>query len=189
MLVNNAGTGAYGGVAAADPDRLAEQVHLKCMTVVDLTTRFLPGMVARRRGVVVNVASTTAFQPVPHLAVYGATNAMVLSFTEAVWAETRGSGVRVLALCPGNTDTPFHAVNGIDERVVAGRPRTSKQVVATALAGLAAGRPSAVDGGVNKITAWVPRLLPRRTTLLLAERFTRPLPSGAEPAPARVRPG
>ncbi|MFJ1757990.1 SDR family NAD(P)-dependent oxidoreductase [Kitasatospora sp. NPDC088134] len=172
VLVNNAGFGMHGPLAAADPDRVAAQVRLNCLALTELTTRLLPGMLARGRGAVVNVASTASFQPLPGMAVYGATKAYVLSFTEALAHELRGTGVRALAICPGATDTPFFAVMG-GEVTGPGAKRTPEQVVATALAALAKGRPSAVDGLLNRLTAASPRLLPRRAVTAVAARFTR----------------
>ena len=107
VLVNNAGFGTHGDVADADPQRLEEEIELNCRTLVGTTARYLPHMRARGAGTIINVASTAAFQPLPKMAVYGATKAFVLSFTEALWAEERKHGVRVLAVCPGVTDTPF----------------------------------------------------------------------------------
>jgi len=99
VLVNNAGFGTHGDLIDADPQRLADEIQLNCATLVDLTARYLPGMRSRGRGTVVNIASTAGFQPVPHMAVYGATKAFVLSFSEALWAEEKPHGIRVLAVC------------------------------------------------------------------------------------------
>ncbi|MFJ9695435.1 SDR family NAD(P)-dependent oxidoreductase [Kitasatospora sp. NPDC101183] len=175
VLINNAGFATFGAVAASDPTRIAEQVHLNCSTLTDLTTRFLPAMVERGHGAVINVASTAAFQPVPRMAVYGATKAYVLSFTEALASELRGSGVRALAICPGATDTPFFEVVG--EQAAVGVRRRPEQVVATTLAALRKGRPSVVDGLLNRLVTLSPRLVSRRTTLAIAERVTRPRPA------------
>jgi len=172
VLVNNAGFATHGDVVAADRARLLEEVQLNCATVVDLTTQFLPAMTARRSGAIINVASTAAFQPLAHMAVYAATKAFVLSFTEALWGETRPTGVRVIALCPGATDTPFFDIAGEDASF--GRRRTPEQAVATALRGLAQGRPSIVDGRANAATAGLQRFLPRRAVLNIAERAVRP---------------
>lgn len=186
VLVNNAGFATHGDVADADPTRLLEQVQLNSVAVLDLTTRFLPAMIARGGGAVVNVASTVAFQPVPHMAVYGATKAFVLSFTEALWAEARPRGVRVLAVCPGATETPFFDVVGAEE-ARAGRTRSPEQVVATALRALERGVPSVVDGAVNRLVARLPRVLGRRAVLAVAERTVRPRGTGRarSPEPAR----
>ncbi|WP_261562899.1 SDR family NAD(P)-dependent oxidoreductase, partial [Frankia tisae] len=169
LLVNNAGFGTHGDLVGADPVRLADQVRLNCVAVVALTARFLPAMVARGQGAVVNVASTAAFQPLPHMAVYGASKAFVLSFSEALWAEVRPAGVRVLALCPGATETPFFDVVGTRDSVV-GAMRTPEQVVAAALRALDRGRPVVVDGRRNALLARSGRLLPRRMLVGLAGR-------------------
>ncbi len=173
VLINNAGFATHGEVATADPARLHEQVQLNVTALVDLTTAFLPGMTSRKHGAIINIASTAAFQPVPHMAVYSATKAFVLSFTEAVWAEAKPAGVRVLALCPGATATAFFDVVGSTDASV-GKHRSAEQVVATALRALERGVPSVIDGRVNGIVARLPRLLPRRVTLAVAERSVRP---------------
>jgi short-subunit dehydrogenase len=173
VLVNNAGFATHGDLVDADPRRMQNQVQLNCAAVVDLTTRFLPGMVRRRGGAVINVASTAAFQPVAHMAVYAASKAFVLSFTEAVWSEVKPHGVNVLALCPGSTETPFFDVVGAEEASF-GKRRSPQQVVTTALHGLADGRPSIVDGKANAFLATTQRFLPHRTVLGIAERAVRP---------------
>lgn len=173
VLINNAGFGTHGDVSAADPARLVEEVQLNCVAVVELTARLLPSMTSRRSGVILNVASTAAFQPLAHMAVYGATKAFVLSFTEALWAEVKPYGVSVLALCPGATETPFFDVVGTDDASV-GRRRTPEQVVQTAFKALDRGRPSIVDGGFNALLSKVTRLLPRRAVIVVAERSMRP---------------
>ncbi len=173
VLVNNAGFGVAGPVAGADADALVAQVPVNCSAVVDLTTRFLPAMVARRSGVVVNVASVAALQPVPGLAVYAATKAFVLSFTEALWAEQRGTGVRVLAVCPGPTDTPFFEVAG--EESDSGLPRrTVDDVVATTLRALQSGGPSVVDGPLFTALGVVARLMPRGVVARVSGMVARP---------------
>ncbi|MEV6596641.1 SDR family oxidoreductase [Actinoplanes sp. NPDC051346] len=172
LLVNNAGFGMHGEFIAGDADRLTAQIQLNCVALVDLTRRFLPGMVARGRGAVVNVASTAAFQPLPNMAVYGATKAFVLSFSEALYAEARPAGVKVLAICPGATETPFFDVAGEDAAV--GKKRTPRQVVATTLAALEKSRPSRVDGLANAILAVATRWAPRRMVISMAGRLTAP---------------
>ncbi|WP_432840136.1 SDR family NAD(P)-dependent oxidoreductase [Dactylosporangium sp. CA-092794] len=173
ILINDAGFGTYGDVIAADPVRLHDQVQLNVAALLDLTRTYLPGMTARGRGVIINVASLSAFQPMPHMAVYAATKAFVLSFTEALWTETRPSGVRVLALCPGPTATPFHAATGSEDGSF-GKHRTPEQVVATALRALDRDVPSVVDGRFNAFNSRLSGLLPRRLTLAIVERAMRP---------------
>ncbi|MBI3688251.1 MAG: SDR family oxidoreductase [Actinobacteria bacterium] len=172
VLVNNAGFATHGDVTDADLPRLLEEVQLNCATVVDLTARFLPAMTARRSGVIINVASVAGFLPVPHMAVYGATKAFVLSFTEALWAETRPTGVTVRALCPGATDTPFFDVVGAEEAAV-GKRRTPEQVVATALGGLRRSGPAVIDGRRNTLVSLMARYLPTRIVIGIAERSVR----------------
>ena len=112
VLVNNAGVGLHSKFVDQAPEPNAAQIQLNCGTLVDLTARFLPPMVQRGHGVVIHVASTASFQPTPGMAVYGATKAFVLSYSEALWQECRGTGVKVLALCPGATETEFFARTG-----------------------------------------------------------------------------
>src|SRR6185312_16916109 len=115
VLVNNAGFGTYGPFAEIDADRERELVAVNVDAPVRLTHAVLPGMLARGRGGILNVASTIAFQPGTYQATYGASKAFVLSLSQALWAETRGSGVTVTALCPGPTRTGF--VDGLDADV------------------------------------------------------------------------
>ncbi len=115
-LVNNAGFGTVGRRFADVPvQRSMEMMRLNCDAVVELTGRYLPAMLERGAGEIVNVGSIAGFQPLATMAVYSATKSLLLNFTLAVWAETRGSGVRVLALCPGDTDTEWEAVAGVPE--------------------------------------------------------------------------
>jgi short-subunit dehydrogenase len=186
VLVNNAGFAVYGNVAEADLDRQLDQVKLNCAALLDLTGRYLPSMLRRGTGTVINVASTAAFQPLGHMAVYGATKAFVLSLTEALWAENRGSGVRFLALCPGATDTPFFEVVGTDQAAVGAR-QTPEQVVATAFRALRRNRPTVVSGHRNALVARLPRLVPRRTVAVLTERVLRPRPGTPAVVPSTGR--
>ncbi len=173
ILVNNAGFGTHGHVLHADADRYAEQIQLNCSTLVGTSTRYLPGMVERGAGAIINIASTAAFQPIPHMAVYGATKAFVLSFTQALWAETQGTGVKVLAVCPGATDTPFFEIAG--ESAAAGNMRTPEQVVDTAMSAIRGNKPSVVDGRLNSFVARVAvKLLPEKLVIAVAGRAVRP---------------
>lgn len=178
VLVNNAGVGTHADVADADPRRLEEEVELNCRTLVGTTARYLPAMRARGAGAVVNVASTAAFQPLPKMAVYSASKAFVLSFTEALWAEERGHGVRVLAVCPGLTDTPFFELAGGGAATAASGPlaqaftRTPQQVVGHTIRALSGHKSSFVDGAANAVVIrGLNRLLPRRLVVALAGRL------------------
>jgi short-subunit dehydrogenase len=149
LLVNNAGFGAHGRFETLGAARDLGQVRLNVEALVALTDRLAPAMLARGSGGIINVASTAAFQPVPYMAVYGATKAFVLSFSEALAEEFRGRGVRVLALCPGATRTNFLKTAGEGAQV--GGMRTSEQVVASALRAYDRGRSYVADGAANKL--------------------------------------
>lgn len=172
LLVNNAGIGSHGPVAQEDPEAVARQIQLNCGSLVALTTRLLPPMLARRRGGVLNVASTAAFQPIPTMAVYGASKAFVLSFTEALWAETAGSGVRVLALCPGPTQTRFfEAAAGSGKEFLTRGRQTPERVAAAALRAFDSGRgPSIIPGASNRMLASGYRFFPRSVIVRMAQR-------------------
>ncbi len=159
LLVNNAGVGSHGAFVAEDPAAMLAQIQLNCLSLVSLTRALLPAMVNRGHGGVINVASTAAFQPTPTMAVYGATKAFVLSFSEALWVETRRTGVDVLALCPGATETGFFAATG-HNFLTTGR-QTPRQVVTTGMHALRRRRPVVVSGLTNKVKAQGYRFVPR----------------------------
>jgi short-subunit dehydrogenase len=166
ILINNAGVGSHGRFVDEDPERVAAQIQLNIGTLVDLTARHLPAMLDRAHGLIINLASTAAFQPVATMAVYSASKAFVLSFTEALWQETRDSGVRVIALCPGPTETEFFTRTG-EEFLARGR-QTPAQVVTTALRALDRTTPTVIPGAKNKMSSIGYRILPRRTMVKLA---------------------
>jgi short-subunit dehydrogenase len=166
LLVNNAGHGLIGTFSKQPPENAASQIAVNVGALVALTREFLPGMVARKRGGVINVASTASFQAVPNMAVYGATKAFVLSFSEAVHEEVRHTGVRVLALCPGATATEFFSVAG--EWKQSGPVRTSADVVGTALRAFDKNEAIAIDGPLNKIMATTSAFAPRSVTRRIA---------------------
>jgi short-subunit dehydrogenase len=152
LLVNNAGFGLHGPFETLDAERERREIQLTVGTLVELTSAFVPEMLARSSGAIVNVASTLGFQPVPYMAVYAATKAFVRSFSQALAEEEyRGRGIRVLALCPGATSTPFYGVSGGEEAFARMRMRTPEQVAATGLRALARGHTSAIDGASNRL--------------------------------------
>ena len=171
ILVNNAGVGLHGDFVGQEVTTNAAQIQLNCVTLTELTGIYLPAMTAARHGVVLNVASTASFQPTPGMAVYGATKAFVLSFTEALWKETSGSGVRVLALCPGATETEFFARTG-EEFLTSGR-QTPKQVVDVAMGALDKSTPTVVSGLANVLLATGYRFTPRRVMLEVSQRLLK----------------
>ena len=174
VLVNNAGVGGQGRFAverelAAD----LAMIQLNITSLVELTGRVLPGMVARRRGGVLNVASTAGFMPGPLQAVYYASKAFVRSFSEALTEECRGSGVRVTALCPGPVDTGFAAAAGLEGTPLMKASPAKVSAAAVAAAGwngLAAGKAEVVPGLLVRIGMQGLRVTPRRLAARLAER-------------------
>lgn len=166
LLVNDAGVGSHDNFVDENPAALAGQIQLNVGSLVDLTARFLPGMLRRDFGGVLNVASTAAFQPVPTMAVYGATKAFVLSFTEALWGETRGTGVRVLTLCPGATETAFFDNTG-KTFLTSGRQSAAK-VAQVALRALDGSSPTVVSGLSNRLGATAYRFVPRALMIRLS---------------------
>lgn len=170
LLVNNAGLGSQGAFTKSDQTLMHDQIAVNITALTDLSRAFAPSMVARNEGTILNVASLTAHMPVPGMAVYAASKAFVLSFTEALSYELRRSNVRVMAISPGPTRTEFYASSGSDESNA--RFETPEQVVKTALTALESPQkpPSVISGWSNRLTARFLRLLPRRTALALAGR-------------------
>src|SRR5208282_2051074 len=161
-LVNNAGFGTHGGFVRAPLDREIEEINLNVSALVALTRLFLPAMVEKRRGIVVNVASTAAFQPVPWMATYAATKAFVLSFSEALAGELAGTGVTVMALCPGPTRTEFQQVASVeDSGVPSFAYMDAATVVGQAIDAARRGKAIKINGVVNLIMAESSRFAPR----------------------------
>ncbi|WP_345438777.1 SDR family NAD(P)-dependent oxidoreductase [Microbacterium gilvum] len=169
-LVNNAGFGVRGPAAMTDPVRVSEMVRVDVAALVDLTQEFLADILDAD-GALVNIASTAAYQPCPGLAAYGAAKAFVLSYTEALAYENRGSAARILAVSPGPTATEFFDVVG-SSFLSAPRTQSAAQVVDRALRALdSASRPATVvTGWVNAAAATIVRLLPRRFAVALSAR-------------------
>ena len=173
ILINNAGFGRCGKFEAVDLHADDKMLMLNIHSLVALTHLFIPGILERKKGGILNVASTAGYQPLPYMAMYGATKAFVLSFTEALWAEYKGKGVRIFCLCPGNTKTNFHEVAGVKGRKVF-FPATSEQVVRFGLRlFLQTNRLSAVYGFANQILTLGNRLLPRAWVVLIAKLIYR----------------
>lgn len=183
-LVNAAGFATHGSFAGEDPDRIRDEITVNVTALVQIMRAGLPSMLAEGRGAVVNIASTAAFQPVPGMAVYGATKSFVREVTEAVAHEVRGSGVKVIALCPGATRTEFFDVVGNREAAV-GTPVDPSTVVDALMRALDRSRtPSVlVTGFANRIGAAFARLAPNRLVMPIASRAISYDP-GASPVPA-----
>ena len=159
VVVNNAGFGANGPFIEADPDAVDGMVALNVGALTALTRQLAPGMVERGHGGVLNVASVAAWMPAPGLAVYAATKAYVLSFTDALSAEMRGTGVHVTALCPGPVRTEFATRAGMADAFFDGA-LSSSRVAREGLDGLAANRRRVVPGWTNKVQTAATRFLP-----------------------------
>ncbi len=160
-LINNAGFGSAGPFVGAPSGRLVEMIDLNVRSLTELCRLALPPMLERRRGFILNVASTAAFQAGPYSAVYYATKAYVLSLSEALHEESKRGGVHVSALCPGPTATEFFEVAGSANGRLAKMATDPKAVVAAGLAGLAKNKPIVVPGLMNKATSQAGRILPR----------------------------
>jgi len=171
-LINNAGYGLRGEFAQMSEGDIAGMIALNIATVTRLARAVLPEMIARRSGGVLNIASTAAFQPGPNMAVYYATKAFVLSWSEALHEEVKPDGVRVSCLCPGATMTEFAARAQMTDsalfRLMQTRP---EPVVDAGLAGLEANRAVVIPGLLNKLMAFSVRLSPRFMTRRIAQRM------------------
>ena len=172
MLINNAGFGSMGDFAKLDLNRELEMIQLNVRSVVELTHRFLGPMRERRRGTIINVASTAGFQPVPYMATYAATKAFVLSFSEALWDENRVHGVHVMALCPGVTETNFFEAAGID-RPPMRTVQTPEEVVETALRALNRKKSLVISGWANWFVVEAERFVPRSAVVKVAGNALR----------------
>lgn len=160
-LVNNAGVGLSGPFAGQDFERVASMMRLNMDCLTRLTYLYLPGMLERKRGAILNVASMGGFQPVPFFSVYAATKAYVLHFTEGLAEETRGSGVTVSVLCPGATTTEFNDVAGLDSTFGKAAYDSPEAVVDAALAGVEAGQAVILPTLSTHFHYGMARLVPR----------------------------
>ncbi|HSC45699.1 MAG TPA: SDR family oxidoreductase [Candidatus Acidoferrum sp.] len=173
LLVNNAGFGQYGQFDAVATDRLLQMVQVNCAAVLQLTRLYLPEMVARRRGDVLIVSSTAAFQAVPYISTYAATKAFDLFLAEGLAEEMKPHGIRVCALCPGTTTSEFHEVAGHPSESK-GREQSAETVARNGLKALAGGKSYVISGFGNYLGAHGERLVPRRFVTRIAAKMFRP---------------
>jgi short-subunit dehydrogenase len=164
LLINNAGFGTVGSFHKLDAARERDEILLNAAAVVDMTHAFLPAMLERKRGGIINVASMAAFQPLPYMSVYAATKAFVLSFSQGIRGEVRGRGVDVLAVCPGPVDTPFFEATGnanLRSTVPRATMVTTDDVVRASLRAFRARRSVVVPGVAFKMLAAGSKFMPR----------------------------
>ncbi|MBI4395353.1 MAG: SDR family oxidoreductase [Candidatus Omnitrophica bacterium] len=165
-LINNAGIGVRGKFAEAPLDQFLKMIDINARALVELTGLFLPEMISRKHGFIINVSSTSSFLPLPYQALYAATKALVSSFSESLWSETRGTGVRILNLCPGLTKTNFGTAAGMRdfrEDPIAEQPVA---VVDTAFKALRRNQPSVISGWYNRLIPFFTKLIPHRLMLI-----------------------
>jgi short-subunit dehydrogenase len=172
-LINNAGFGQYGELPEVGTERLLDMVQVNCSAVVHLTRLFLPDMVSRGRGDILILSSTAAFQAVPYISTYAATKAFDLLFAEGLAEEMKPHGIRVCALCPGSTESEFHAVAG-QEQFTRAKQETAEKVARTGLQALAAGQSYVISGLGNYLGVHSQRIVPRRAVTRIAASMFRP---------------
>jgi len=171
VLVNNAGFGQYGLFAENDLEECLRQIQLNVTTLTHLTRLYLPGMIERKSGRILNVASTAAFQPGPLMAVYFASKAYVLHFSEALANELNGSGVSVTCLCPGATVTEFHKrANATGQRLLKMGAMDARTVAEDGYCAMMAGKPVVISGFKNWLVAQSVRFSPRRLVTAIARK-------------------
>lgn len=174
LLVNCAGFGMVGEILETDFDRVRQMLRLNIEALAALTYQFLPGMIRRNRGAVVNVASIAAFQPVAYMGAYAASKAFVLHFTEALHAELSDTGVVAMAVCPGVTKTDFFDVAGATGWLQKHSSQTPEEVVRQALKALDRGRQYVVTGWRNYLLTCLVRIATRWRVVNESKRFFRP---------------
>ena len=172
VLVNNAGFGSHGPFSASDVNQELQMIQVNVVALTHLTRLFLPAMIARKSGKILNVASTAGFQPGPLMAVYYATKAYVLSFSEAIAAEVTGSGITVTTLCPGPTATDFHHRAKIENTpLFKANTMSSATVAKIGYRGMLKGRRIVVPGMRNKLMVMSVRISPRRLVTAVTRKL------------------
>lgn len=167
LLVNNAGFGDYGAFSDRPLEKQMSMIQLNVNVLVELTGLFLPAMKSRGEGAIINISSIAGFQPIPRMSVYAATKSFVLNFTEALWAENKDTGVKILAVCPGPTESEFFKAaefpsSLMDKNKSSMKLTSNTVVVADALKALESQQSNIVTGGfINQIIVNLPRFLPR----------------------------
>ncbi|MCH7638398.1 MAG: SDR family oxidoreductase [Bacteroidetes bacterium] len=172
VLINNAGFGKGGAFVNFPVEAYEQMITLNAASLTSLTRLCLPGMIERGSGGVLNVASVAGFMPIPYFSVYAATKAFVLSFSEALHAELKGTGVHVSCLSPGPTETGFAAAADM-EKVVGGPVETAEKVAALGLDALSHNKRTAISGAYNRVQALSSRFVPRKLSMAISERYMK----------------
>ncbi|WP_433660249.1 SDR family NAD(P)-dependent oxidoreductase [Nocardia sp. CA-128927] len=180
VLVNNAGFGSAGRFEDLGVDREQDQLMVNVVALAGLTRRLIPGMLERGSGEIVNVASIAAFQPSPYFATYSSGKAFVLNFSLSLWSEYRGRGIKVLAVCPGPTETAFFDAVGTRDAAL-GRMGSAAQVVQSALRALERNKGYVVPGAQNFAAAHLMPRRPRTLVARIAKLVTRGVADGGRP--------
>jgi len=171
LLVNNAGFGYVGKFLADEPVNQREMIATNCIAPLHLAQLFLPQMLQSGHGAIINVASIAAYPPLPFMATYGATKAFLLNWSVALNHELKGRGIKVLALCPGPTESDFHLVAGVQNKIDVIKVMNAKPVVIAALDGLEYGRAVVVPGLINQVLVWLTRFLPKSALAWIGEKL------------------
>jgi len=174
-LINNAGVGLYGRFSQTDLNAELKMIQLNVTSVVELTKRFLPSMIQRRSGRILNVASTAAFVPGPWMSIYYATKAFVLSFSEAIGYELKPSGITVSTLCPGPTQSEFKVRAGSQRsRLFEAFLMDAPTVARAGYDGMMSGKSVVIPGIRNKLIPVAARMIPRPLLTTMSHRAARP---------------
>jgi uncharacterized protein len=174
LLVNNAGFAVVADIAGTDRDAVMQMLRVNVEALTDLTYRFLPGMIERGHGAIINMSSVAAFQPVAYMGAYAAAKTYVLHFSEALWAEARDAGVTVMALCPGVTRTEFFDVAGVSGWLKKQRSHSPERVVRKALKALEKKRQYTIPGWWNYLRSLLVRIATRRRVVRETLKYFRP---------------
>ncbi len=174
LLVNNAGFATVGEVERTDPQSVRNLIDVNIQALTELTYRFLPAMLEREHGAIINVSSVAAFQPVAWMGAYAASKAYVLHFSESIWAEVRDRGVTVMALCPGVTKTNFFDVAGVPNWLKKHSSQSADTVVRKALRAMEKRRLYAIPGKMNYLRSLLVRFAPRKMVAKQTLDYFRP---------------
>lgn len=174
LLVNSAGFGVVGEIEQTSVEKVAAMIQVNVAALTDLTYRFLPGMLAREHGAIVNISSVAAFQPVAWMGSYAATKAYVLHFSEALWAEVRHRGVTVTTVCPGVTQSGFFDAAGVPNWLKKQRSITPEFVVKATLKALEKRRLYVIPTWRNYFRSILVRMAPRKTVVHQTMDYFRP---------------